>query len=153
MQAERSQVPRAAFLLAGVAVGALTRLLGARNSRQIAELRNQVDELRTRIEQNQTETGERIARAENRIEEHEVRLKDIPSTGQIVAAMEELLGRTMQSLDQRLSAQADSIELLKTTVSQTDNLLERVLESLDALRQEPPADGAEEDAEGFRPQV
>jgi hypothetical protein len=153
MQAERSQVPRAAFLLAGVAVGALSRLWGARNSRQIADLRRQVSELRLRVEESQTGVEERIARVETRIEEHEVRLKDVPSTGQIVAAMEDLLGRTMHSLDQRLSAQADSIELLKTTVSQTDNLLERVLESLDALRQEPPADGADEDTGDYRPQV
>jgi hypothetical protein len=51
--------------------------------------------------------------------------------------MEDLLGRTMQSLDQRLEAQAQAVDLLKTTVAQTDVLLERVLESLDSLRQEP----------------
>ena len=41
---------------------------------------------------------------------------------------------TMASLDERLSSQAQSIEGLKTTVSQTDGLLERVLESLDTLQ-------------------
>lgn len=126
-----------------MAAGALTRLWSARNSRRIAELRGEVNELRARIERGQAETEERFSRAEARIEEHEIRLKEIPSTGQIVAAMEDLLGRTMHSLDQRLSAQAESIELLKTTVSQTDNLLERVLESLDSLRQEPPESGEE----------
>jgi len=54
--------------------------------------------------------------------------------------MEQLLGKTMQSLDQRLAAQAEAVDLLKTTVSQTDALLERVIESLDSLREE--ADGA-----------
>jgi hypothetical protein len=53
---------------------------------------------------------------------------------QIVAAMEQLLTKTMASLDDRLVTQADSIEVLKTTVSQTDSLLERVLESLDSLQ-------------------
>jgi uncharacterized coiled-coil protein SlyX len=48
--------------------------------------------------------------------------------------MEQLLSKTMASLDERLVTQARSIELLKTTVSQTDNLLERVLESLDSLQ-------------------
>jgi uncharacterized coiled-coil protein SlyX len=53
----------------------------------------------------------------------------------------------MQPLNQRLSTQADSIELLKTTVAQTDGLLERVLESLDALR---PAEGRAETSPGTK---
>jgi hypothetical protein len=40
----------------------------------------------------------------------------------------------MGSLDDRLTSQAHSIDVLKTTVSQTDSLLERVLESLDSLQ-------------------
>jgi hypothetical protein len=40
----------------------------------------------------------------------------------------------MSSVDERLAAEALSVEVLKTTVSQTDKLLERVLESLDSLR-------------------
>ena len=67
------------------------------------------------------------------MEEHAVKLADIPSTSQIVAAMEQLLSKTMASLDERLTTQAHSIEALKTTVTQTDSLLERVLESLDSL--------------------
>ena len=62
------------------------------------------------------------------------KLAEVPSTAQIVAAMEQLLSKTMTSLDDRLSTQAHSIEVLKTTVSQTDSLLERVLESLDSLQ-------------------
>jgi len=37
-------------------------------------------------------------------------------------------------MDDRLSSQAHSIEVLRTTVSQTDSLLERVLESLDSFQ-------------------
>ena len=48
--------------------------------------------------------------------------------------MEQLLSKTMMSLDERLTTQAHSIEALKTTVTQTDSLLERVLESLDSLQ-------------------
>ena len=48
--------------------------------------------------------------------------------------MEQLLAKTMTSLDERLTTQAHSIDVLKTTVSQTDSLLERVLESLDSLQ-------------------
>jgi uncharacterized coiled-coil protein SlyX len=59
--------------------------------------------------------------------------------------MEQLLSKTMASLDDRLTTQARSIEVLKTTVSQTDSLLERVLESLDSLQTlSDPADFGED---------
>ena len=76
----------------------------------------------------------RFSQVEARLEEHSAKLKDVPSTTQIVAAMEQLLVKTMSSLDDRLRTQAHSIEVLKATVSQTDSLLERVLESLDSLQ-------------------
>jgi chromosome segregation ATPase len=138
MQAERAHFSRAAILLAGFAAGALTRALANRGqAQQIAALRRSLSEVQDDFAARQTEWQQNMARVEERLEAHETRLNDLPSTGQIVAAMDELLSKTMQSLNQRLSAQADSIELLKTTVAQTDGLLERVLESLDSLRQSP----------------
>jgi len=51
----------------------------------------------------------------------------------------------MGSLDERLSTQAQSIDVLKATVAQTDSLLERVLESLDSLQADAaPADLSED---------
>jgi hypothetical protein len=76
----------------------------------------------------------RLKQVESRLDEHTARLAELPSTQQIVSAMEQLIAKTMNSLDDRLSNQAHSIEVLKTTVSQTDSLLERVLESLDSLQ-------------------
>ncbi len=83
-----------------------------------------------RLQQIENRLGEHAAA----INEHTQRLADVPSTSQIVTAMERLLQKTMSSLDERLSAQAHSIDILKTTVAQTDSLLERVLESLDSLQ-------------------
>ena len=60
--------------------------------------------------------------------------------------MEQFLSKTMGSLDDRLTAQAQSIDVLKTTVSQTDSLLERVLESLDSLQAYTPAAELQQDA-------
>jgi hypothetical protein len=77
--------------------------------------------------------AERFNRVEKRLEDHATRLADVPSTTQIIGALEELLSRTLASLDDRLVAHAKSIDTLKTTVSQTDALLGRVLESLDPL--------------------
>ena len=120
--------PRAAFIVAGVAAATVTRMLTSGESRQIAELKKSLADLQSRYDT-------RLHELELRAMDHEQRLTDVPSTTQIVAAMEALLAKTMTSLDERLSAQAHSIEVLKTTVSQTDELLERVLESIDSLRQ------------------
>jgi hypothetical protein len=98
------------------------------------ELKKSLAQLEARMEARETADAARFAQVETKLEEHSAKLAEVPSTGQIVAAMEQLLTRTMASLDERLTTQAHSIEVLKTTVSQTDSLLERVLESLDSLQ-------------------
>jgi hypothetical protein len=141
-------VPRVAIFLAGVAVAAITRPRrepGGIDSTAVDELKASLAGLEARLQARETADAERFAQVETRLDEHTARLADVPSTGQIVAAMEELLTKTMASLDDRLITQAHSIEVLKTTVSQTDSLLERVLESLDSLQTfSDPADGAED---------
>ena len=109
------------------------------------ELKASLAGLEARLQARETADAARFAQVETRLEEHAAKLTDVPSTSQIVAAMEELLTKTMASLDDRLTTQAHSIEVLKTTVSQTDSLLERVLESLDSLQTfADPADCAED---------
>ena len=138
MQAKRAPLANAVFLAAGVAVGTLARgLTESRRGAEVAALKRSLAEMEARFEQSQSAWDEAVGRIGQRLDAHEEKLNAVPSTGQIVAAMDELLSKTMDSLNQRLSTQADSIELLKTTVAQTDGLLERVLESLDALRQTP----------------
>ena len=130
-------VPRAAIFLAGVAAGALAkprREPAEGDPRALQDLKQSVSELQARLMAQETAQATRFAQIETRLEEHAGKLAEIPSTAQIVAAMEQLLSKTMSSLDERLSTQARSIEVLKTTVSQTDSLLERVLESLDSLQ-------------------
>jgi uncharacterized coiled-coil protein SlyX len=97
------------------------------------DLKRSIAELGSRLEAQESANTTRFIQVETRLDEHAAKLTDIPSTSQIVAAMEQLLSRTMTSLDERLTTQAHSIEALKTTVTQTDSLLERVLESLDSL--------------------
>jgi chromosome segregation ATPase len=130
-------VPRVAIFLAGAAVAAITmprRQPGGMDSTAIDELKASLAGLEARLQTRETADSARFAQVETRLEEHAAKLADVPSTGQIVAAMEELLTKTMASLGDRLTTQAHSIEVLKTTVSQTDSLLERVLESLDSLQ-------------------
>ena len=101
------------------------------------QLKKSLAHLEGRLANQEANHDNRLNQLEAKVNGHEQRLNEVPSTTQIVAAMEALLSKTMTSLDDRLSAQAHSIEVLKSTVSQTDELLERVLESIDSLRQSP----------------
>ena len=138
--------PRIAVFLAGVAAGAwkLTRKPGgAIDNEALNELRQAAAKLENRVIAQESATAERLTQIETRLDEHSAKLAEVPSTTQIVAAMELLLSKTMATLDERLTTQANSIEILKGTVSQTDSVLERILESLDSLQsftENPPAD-------------
>ena len=138
MARDTHYLPRIAIFLAGIAAGALTSSRRERrpgmDSAAVDELKQSLANLESRLATENTANAERFIKVEARLEEHAAKLAEVPSTAQIVAAMEQLLSKTMTSLDERLTTQAHSIEVLKTTVSQTDSLLERVLESLDALQ-------------------
>ncbi len=141
-------VPRVVIFLAGVAAGALTlsrreRGAGVLDPAVTADLKDSISRVESRLAAQDSANTERFSQIETRLNEHAGKLAEAPSTAQIVAAMEQLLSKTMASLDERLTTQAHSIEVLKTTVSQTDSLLERVLESLDSLQTytEPAAMG------------
>jgi len=132
--------PKVAAFLAGTAVVAwtLARKPGARTDPDvIRELRKAAADLEARLVAQESAAANRFTQVESRLDEHAVKLAEVPSTAQIVAAMEQLLLKTMSALDGRLTAQANSIEVLRTTISQTDNVLERILESLDSLQTDP----------------
>ena len=141
------RVPRIAVLLAGVAVGAVSRVFESRRDPRTASLEHALQELESRMAAQAAEQENRMAALEEYIQEHEAKLHNVPSTDQIVSAMEELLAKATASLDDRLMAQAQSIDVLRAAVAQTDELLERVLESLDLLRQS----SEEEPGAGERP--
>jgi hypothetical protein len=130
-------IPRMMFFLAGVAAAAITlprRETPGMDPAAMDDLKKSVADLQTRVQAREIADAARFTQVETRLEEHSAQLAQMPSTSQIVSAMEQLLSRTMATLDERLTTQAHSIEVLKTTVSQTDSLLERVLESLDSLQ-------------------
>jgi hypothetical protein len=131
-------LPGVAAFLAGVAAGVLTggvrREYSGAGAAPTQDLMHALATLEARIATQETANTRRFTQMESRLEDHATRLADVPSTSQIVAAMEQLLSKTMASLDERMMSQARSIDTLKTTVAQTDSLLERVLESLDSLQ-------------------
>jgi hypothetical protein len=130
-------VPRVAIFLAGVAAAVITLPKvehRGMDTPTTEDLKRSLADLEARIKAREAADTARFSNVEACLEEHAAKLKDVPSTTQIVAAMEQLLVKTMSSLDDRLSTQAHSIDVLRATVSQTDTLLERVLESLDSLQ-------------------
>ncbi len=132
--------PRLAIFLAGMAAGVIAgprRERGGADPAEVAGLKRSLADLERRMAEQRDAHGARLGQLESRVDEHEAKLAVVPSTAELVAAMERLLSSAMTSLDERLATQANSIEILKTTVSQTDGLLERVLESLDTLQAYP----------------
>jgi hypothetical protein len=132
-----SILPGVAAFLAGVAAGTLTggrREYSGVDTAAIRDIKRALANLEARIATQEAASNGRLAQIETRLEDHAAKLADMPSTSQIVSAMEQLLSKTMSSLDERLTSQSRSIDTLKATVSQTDSLLERVLESLDSLQ-------------------
>jgi uncharacterized coiled-coil protein SlyX len=127
---------RLAMVIGGFAAGALVRRWQAHD---MAASRRSFDRLSRESKAQVRAHDYRLSRLEARSTAHEDKLKEMPSTAQLVSAMDELLGKAMSGMQVRLTAQARSIETLQMTVSQTDELLERVLESLDTLRDMPPA--------------
>ncbi len=126
---------RLAVLIGGFAAGALVRRWQEHEATSAPRSDRFIRELKAQVRAH----DQRLGRLEARADAHDARLKETPSTAQILSAMDELLAKAMQGLEGRLTAQAQSIETLQMAVSQTDELLERVLESLDTLRDEPPA--------------
>ena len=145
-----SILPGVAAFLAGVAAGVLTgggrREGGSADPPATQDLKRALAGLEAKIAAQDAASTERFAQIEMRLEEHANKLNDVPSTSQIISAMEQLLSKTMASLDERLTSQARSIDTLKTTVTQTDSLLERVLESLDSLQTYSDPSEFEEDS-------
>ena len=76
----------------------------------------------------------RLGALETQVKDHEAKLKELPTLAQVVSTMEEMLSSTMSGLDQKLSDQVKSIDVLKTTVAQSDELMERVLDSIYSLQ-------------------
>ena len=139
MPSLRDAVPRTLCILGGITVGVVSVLWKSRDvARRDEPLHRSVGDLEARISSQAVHYQSRLADIERRLEQHEIKLKDIPTLPQIVSTMETMLANTMSGLDQKLADQVRSIEVLKTTVVQTDELMERVLDSIYSLQSNLP---------------
>ena len=100
----------------------------------VAALESSVAALATQYHGRLAEVEGRISNHEVRLGDHDAKLKEMPTLAQVVTTMEEMLSSTMSGLDHKLSEQVRSIEVLKTTVAQSDELMERVLDSIYSLQ-------------------
>jgi uncharacterized coiled-coil protein SlyX len=145
-----------AIFLAGIAAGAFTlsrRERGGTDSTAVDELKRSLAGLEERVAAQESANAGAHTQMEARLDRHDAKLAEVPSVAQLTAAVEQLLTKTMATLDERLTMQAHSIDVLKTTVSQTDSLLERVLESLDALQTYSEPAGVTSEASYQQPTV
>ena len=91
-------VPRIAIFLAGVAAGALTlsrREGGKVDPAAAGEWKSAIAGLEDRMAATESASEARFTKVETRLDEHAAKLAEVPSTAQIVAAMEQLLSKTM----------------------------------------------------------
>jgi len=126
---------RIAVLIGGFAAGAALRRW---HKHEAAASQRSLDRLSRELKAQVRAHEFRLDHLEARADIHEAKLKEAPRTAQVLAAIDKSVAKAISGLEARLSAQAQSMETLQLTVSQTDDLLERVLESLDILRDMPP---------------
>lgn len=88
-----------------------------------------------RVEPNEMAEAGKLHQLESRLNEQAEKLRQIPTNNDLLAAMQQLLSNVMAKLDQRLSDQSHTIDILKTTINQTDELLERMMDAMAAARQ------------------
>ena len=81
-----------------------------------------------------TRYDNRLAAVESRMSDHDAKLKELPTLAQVVSTMEEMLSSTLSDLDSKLFEQVRTIEVLRTTVAQSDELMGKVLDSIDRLQ-------------------
>jgi uncharacterized coiled-coil protein SlyX len=122
------------FRLAALENGGLRVVSEDREQGSAAHTLSAVASLEASVAALTTRYDSRLTQLESRVGDHDSKLKEVPTLAQVVSTMEAMLSSTMSGLDQKLSEQVRSIDVLKTTVAQSDELMERVLDSIYSLQ-------------------
>ena len=77
-----------------------------------------------------------LSRLAGQNEELQARLQNTVSKEEIQQTLERVFGRVEEEVEARFEHQAKSMEALRTMVGQTDELLQRVLDGLESLKDE-----------------
>lgn len=131
--------------------------------RRVEELASAVVELQERVELGLVsaaapppeEMGERFEAVSLRIERLEKRVEELasetPPTGDVLEAVERMIADRIGGLDERLTDQVRSIDLLRNASEQTDLLLKKLICAVESLAEqagEKAAPGQQDGPEG-----
>jgi methyl-accepting chemotaxis protein len=112
-------------------------------SRRVDELAGVVGQLRQRLEAaarpaSQIEAiSDRVEQLERRVEQIVAEMPAPPPIEQVLAAVEEMVSAKIGGLDERLTDQVHAIELLRGASAQTDALLQRLIQAVESLTEQP----------------
>ena len=126
--------------------------LGGGYSKRIDELAGAVGDLRRRVDAvsprppgavgDRDSVTLRVEQLEKRVEQLAQQAPGRPQVDEILEAVEHMVAVRVAGLDERLAEQLQAIELLRNASAQTDALLQKLIQAVDAL-----ADQAAEAAE------
>ena len=112
-------------------------------TKRIEDLAQSVAELQKRLDSAPLPAeaaSERIDAVSRRVEQLEQRLEQlvgeapaVPPIDQILAAVEHMVAMKIAGLDERLSDQVHAIELLRNASTQTDALLQKLIQAVESL--------------------
>ncbi len=120
---------KAALILAGAGFGLI------RGLRLLEGLTDRAAEVRA-IEERLEAMQSQILALQSSGEIQGTRLENAVSADDLSAALDKAFVRVQSEIDARLEDQARSVEALRAMVRQTDELLERLLDRLEAMRSE-----------------
>ena len=101
----------------------------------VAGLQRHVDSASAPVEKLDAVT-ERVAQLERRVEQIVTEIPSVPSIEQVLAAVEQMVTAKIGGLDERLTDQVHAIELLRHASTQTDALLQRLIQAVENLAEQ-----------------
>lgn len=118
-------------------------------AQSVAELQKRLDRVALPAEA----TGERLDAVSRRVEQLEQRVHQLvseapalPPIDQILAAVEHMVATKVAGLDKQLSDQVHAIEMLRNASTQTDALLQKLIQAVESLADHTLEKGDEEPA-------
>ncbi len=144
-------IPRTVVFVGGAAIGLMSALLRSRESGKQGAGRLTPNTLftqpistmattrvSTELSPRYSTLQKRVASLEALVEAHDAKLRNVPTTEQIVEAMDQVFERGAAALHARFAEQTRALENLQAVVGQTDELLEKILDSIYSLQPESP---------------
>jgi len=124
---------RTLFVVAGAILGVILGKRSYLRQPSLTSDHSSWTELNGKVEELEHRFAVRLDAMDSRVAEHERRLNDMPPLSAILSATDETIARKLRGLDEKLAAQSLSIEALRATTAQMDDLLPKLLESVEAL--------------------